>query len=236
MMLLYYRKIFITLRSVLNKHSETMRLKHLLFILFVASVLQIPFSLVNAQEKDNGFMVQVRTDKGEIPVRFHEDDGHHVVLGYGEFHHPVVPVDMKGEIFIPDSVTTPEGHRLEVYGISRGAFQGCKNLTKIHLPNTIRYISDYSFQDCSSLREIALPALLKTIYPMPFHRCDALRRIIMRGSTPPFIYAEGVFDEESIPTMTIVCPFDSSNQYHGGYFTKFRYYTELIPLYSEQQQ
>ena len=75
-----------------------MRLK-LTYFLFVAFVLQIPFSSVHAQEKGKGFMVNVRTDKGEIPVRFFEVE-HHAWLGYGDYLHPIVPVEMRGEIFM----------------------------------------------------------------------------------------------------------------------------------------
>lgn len=208
-----------------------MRLK-LTYFLFVAFVLQIPFSSVHAQEKGKGFMVNVRTDKGEIPVRFYEVE-HHAWLGYGDYLHPIVPVEMRGEIFIPDSVTTPEGHRLDVYTISQGAFQGCRNITKIHLPNTIQYISDRSFQNCSSLREITLPYLLKTIYPMPFEGCNALRRVFMSSPETPFVYMEGVFDEKSMATMTIISP--SSKYRNNWYFSRCRYHMELIPSYSEQQ-
>jgi len=210
------------------------KLIHLTFTLFVASVLQIPFSPVHAEKKGKGFMVQVRTDKGEIPVRFYETEEHHAWLGYGEYNHPAIPIDMTGEIFIPDCVTTPDGHRLVVNGISRGAFQGCRNIAKIHLPNTIQYISDYSFQFCSSLREINFPGKLKVIYPLAFENCNALQRVFMRNINPPFVYAEGVFSERSRQTLTIVYYF--TNKYvTDPYFSKFRYSTELIPSYSEQQ-
>lgn len=213
-----------------------MRLKHQLFILFVASVLQIPFSPVNAQDKDHGFMVMVRTDKAEIPTRFFVNEENRGCLGYGEYNHPAIPADMTGEIFIPDSITTPDGQRLDVYAITRGAFEGCRKISKIHLPNTIQYISDYSFQNCSSLREITLPAYIKTIYPQAFKGCNALKRVIMRSIDPPFVYREGLFDENSTATMTIVCPiFTVQNYRDNWYFSNFRYHTELIPIYSEQK-
>ena len=212
-----------------------MRLKHQLFILFVASVLQIPFSPVHAEDNDHGFMVKVRTDKGEIPVRFFVNNENRGCLGYGKYNHPIIPNDMTGEIFIPDSITTPDGQRLDVYAITRGAFQGCRNIGKIHLPNTIQYISDYSFEDCSSLREISLPYSLKVIYPMAFKGCNALQRVIMKNPEPPYVYVEGVFDEKLIPTLTIICPKVSDAYQKHWYFCKCRYYMELMPLYSEQK-
>ncbi|MBO4549840.1 MAG: leucine-rich repeat protein, partial [Bacteroidaceae bacterium] len=100
------------------------------------------------------FIVQVRTDKGTVPMAFHTRIEYGCFVGYQEYNKPCIPIETKGEIFIPDSVVTPDGQTLPVRWISRGSFQGCQNITKVHLSHAIEYISDYAFQNCKSLREI----------------------------------------------------------------------------------
>ena len=209
-----------------------------LFILFVASVLlQIPFSSVSAQDENVPFIVQIHTDKGELPMTFRVDRGNqHVAVGYQEYNRPAIPIESKGEIFIPDSITTPDGRCLRVRWLSRGSFQGCQNITKIHLPHTIESISDLAFQNCKSLREITFPDSLQVIYPQAFSGCDALRRIILRSPNPPQTYTEGPFEGSLFDRTTILIPNGSADKYRmDNLFSRFRYHAELIPTYPGEE-
>ena len=194
-------------------------------------------SSVSAQFKEKIFMVQVRTDRGEVPMAFHErpsDYGR--FIGYHRYKKPSIPIDTEGELYIPDSVTAPDGQCLPVCWISRGAFQGCQNLTKISLPHTLEYISDYSLQDCTSLREIILSDSLKIIYPQAFIGCNALQRIVVRGSRPPDSYNDSGFSEDVRNTATVVFPPASEKAYKtNNVFEFFRYHVNLLPTYPKQQ-
>ena len=222
--------------SLMGKRYYTekqMKLTHKLFILLVVSVLQIPFSSVYAQEKDAPFTIQLRTDRGELPMTFRVDKSNQsVAVGFEEYNRPAIPIETKGEIFIPDSITTPDGRCLRVCWLSRGSFQCCQDITKIHLAHTIESISDLAFQGCKSLREITLPDSLQVIYPQAFSGCDALRRIILRSPNPPKTYTEGTFEGSLFTRTTILIPYGSADKYRvDNLFSRFRYHAELIPTY-----
>ena len=53
------------------------------------------------------------------------------------------------ELFVPEGVTTIEDE----------AFADCKNLERVHLPNTLATLGRGVFKGCTSLREVRRPAL-----------------------------------------------------------------------------
>ncbi|MBQ7462489.1 MAG: leucine-rich repeat protein, partial [Bacteroidaceae bacterium] len=136
------------------------------FFLFTFLAL-MPFASASAQSHNIVFTAPIRTDRGSVQMAFRmkEEDSPFVAIGYEEYSHPAIPATTKGEIFVPDSVAASNGRYLSVCWVSRGSFQGCKRLTKIHLPFNISTISDLAFQGCDSLREVTLPDSLTIIYP-----------------------------------------------------------------------
>lgn len=67
-------------------------------------------------------------------------------------------------IVIPEKVIYKE-KIYTVKGIGWGAFDGCKNLKKVVLPNTVTYIARYAFDGCDSIMSINIPSSLKRIGP-----------------------------------------------------------------------
>lgn len=164
------------------------------------------------------------------------EDSPFVATGYEEYSHPAIPATTKGEIFVPDSVVASDGQHRRICWVSRGSFQGCKMLTKVHLPHTISTISDLAFQGCDSLREVTLSDSLRIIYPQAFWGCFALRRINLRCPYPPLTYREGTFEGHSLNTATIVVPFGSVDSYRNDKaFSSFRYHAEHIPTFPKRQ-
>ena len=77
--------------------------------------------------------------------------------------------------------------QFEVVGldsVGRDWFIGCRKLSSIALPKTIKAIHGYAFYGCSSLREIELPAAVSSIDESAFENCTGLRRIIVRSKKP----------------------------------------------------
>ena len=145
---------------------------------------------------------------------------------------PCIPADTKGELFIPDSITVPDGSKMPVTWISRGSFQTCQNLTQVHLPKSITHISDLSFSGCTSLREITFPDSLEWIYPRAFIGCTALRRVHFLSATPPKCYNNDNFDEATYATATLVVPVEAAEAYLNNPLTyRFRYHAETLPIY-----
>ena len=165
-----------------------------------------------------------------------KEDTPFAAIGYEEYFRPAIPATTEGEIFVPDSVVGSDGRHRRIRWVSRGCFQGCKRLTKIHMPFNISTISDLAFQGCDSLREVTLPDSLTIIYPQAFWGCFALRRINLRCSNPPLTYHEGTFENHSFNTATIVVPFGSVDSYRNDKtFSSFRYHAEHIPTFPKRQ-
>jgi len=157
-------------------------------------------------------------------------------IGYEEYNRPAIPAEAEGEIFVPDSVVAPDGERRVVLWVSRGSFQGCLNITNVHLPRTIESISDLAFQGCESLREITLSDSLRVIYPQAFSGCSALKRVTLLSPYPPRTYHEGTFEESCFNTATIVVPFGSVDNYRkDNLFSSFRYHAEHIPTFPSEE-
>ena len=66
--------------------------------------------------------------------------------------------------------------------IGKYAFQHCKTLRHIILPNSVTEISDYTFQACNNLEEIYLSNSLITIKSMAFHGCSSLKQLTIPES------------------------------------------------------
>lgn len=77
-------------------------------------------------------------------------------------------------VYIPNSVKTISLN----YAAFDGAFNGCINLTKVHLPNSIDEIGDYTFSSCSSLKSINIPEKVKSIGKWCFEKSGLVKIII----------------------------------------------------------
>lgn len=72
--------------------------------------------------------------------------------------------EAKGVITIPEGVTT----------ISLFAFSGCKNVTSVKLPLSLKIIYDGAFSRCTSLSSIKIPANVERISRSAFKDCKSL--------------------------------------------------------------
>ncbi|KTE89382.1 hypothetical protein AT727_13370 [Desulfitobacterium hafniense] len=84
-------------------------------------------------------------------------------------------------INIPDYI---EGK--PVTNIAREAFSGCRELTEIRLPGTLRTIGYAAFAGCKSLTGIDLPEGLEQVGEHAFWYCDSLREVKIPASLKDF--------------------------------------------------
>ena len=89
-----------------------------------------------------------------------------------------------------------EFKQFEVIGldyVGKEWFRGCKNLSNILLPSTIKTIQPFAFANCYKLEEIELPAALSEIGDEAFNDCPVLKTIRVLGSTPAKLTGKSQF-------------------------------------------
>ena len=80
------------------------------------------------------------------------------------------------EVHIPAKVEYG-GYTYDVDSIGDRAFEGCKSLTSITIPNSVTNIGDCAFYDCSSLTTITIPDSVTSIGAFAFYECESLTSI-----------------------------------------------------------
>lgn len=90
---------------------------------------------------------------------------------------------VSGDLIIPETVsycgTTYTVTELKTHDFMIGAFFNCKTLTSIYVPNSVRYMGEYSFAYCSSLVSVHLPDSITYIPNMAFMGCTSLPQITL---------------------------------------------------------
>ena len=85
-----------------------------------------------------------------------------------------------GEITVPAAIGGVPVKRIssaKLLGGWFGAFESCKGITKLNLPDSITQIDDAAFIDCSKLAEINIPAGVTEIGSNCFDGCESLKKI-----------------------------------------------------------
>lgn len=84
-----------------------------------------------------------------------------------------------GDVVVPNGVIRIEGYFDGASTWWRGAFQGCKRLMSIVLPEGIQRIGDSAFDGCKKLTGITLPKSLQSIGKGAFYGCEGLTSITL---------------------------------------------------------
>jgi hypothetical protein len=93
-----------------------------------------------------------------------------------------------GDITIPAEVQVPlrdkEGNTTgyttaKVTGIGSCAFDGCKELTSVTIPEGIESIGIWAFRGCTGLKEVVVPSSVTYLGDAVFSGCTALERLTM---------------------------------------------------------
>lgn len=86
-----------------------------------------------------------------------------------------------GSLKIPSSAEY-NGRALSVTSIGKGAFRGCKNLTSVTIPTTVKSIDEDAFGSCSGLTSLTIPNSVTSIGDWAFGYCSGLTSIIIPNS------------------------------------------------------
>ncbi len=83
---------------------------------------------------------------------------------------------ISGTLTIPASVEN-DGVKYSVTSFGDNAFQDCKDLTKVNIPNSVTTINNGAFRECSKLNNVTIPDSVTSIAHAAFHRCSSLTSI-----------------------------------------------------------
>ena len=90
-----------------------------------------------------------------------------------------------GDICIPSTVDY-NSETYSVTGIRDGAFEFCRTLTSVGIPDGVKSIGRAAFRLCSSLASIIIPSSVVSIGDYPFAQCSNLLTIVVSEDNPVY--------------------------------------------------
>lgn len=75
-----------------------------------------------------------------------------------------------------------KGRKYVVKSIGRSAFENCKTLTYVVIPNTVTIIKSIAFARCSNLKHVTIPNSVTDIRDGAFVSCNALKSVVIPNS------------------------------------------------------
>ena len=85
-------------------------------------------------------------------------------------------------ITLPASFTAYDRALVESYAIYKYAFEGCRSLTSVTIPDSVTSIGARAFEDCTGLTSITIPDSVKSIGSSTFSGCSGLTSITIPDS------------------------------------------------------
>ena len=111
------------------------------------------------------------------------DDGTTVTATYQNSWYPRY-TDLGGALIIPETVTY-DGTTYSVTTISDEAFQHCRSLTSVTIPNSVTSIGGYAFAGCSGLTSVTIPNSVTSIGDNAFAGCSGVTQMTCLSQRPP---------------------------------------------------
>ena len=121
-----------------------------LFVFIFSLILSVVFSTSASAVKIDGIYYNIFSDET-------------AVVTYGEEKY-------SGDVVIPSSITV-EGKEYTVTSIGKDAFNACRSLTSVIIPNSVTSIGESAFYFCLSLTSVTIPNSVTSIGDYAFYLC-----------------------------------------------------------------
>ena len=87
-----------------------------------------------------------------------------------------------GRVVVPASVTR-KNKTYRVSAIGESAFEGCKELTDVVIPDSAMSVGNYAFEGCSALASIVIGKSVASLGDRVFAKCPNLRSVTLRSES-----------------------------------------------------
>lgn len=169
----------------MKKHLSLFALIFILAISFsLASCDKLVFDIVKNNYNYNEGLPAGLTGKKEDPPPVIEENQLAFELNAKEQYYYVVGIGTCTDT----EISIPEQYKgLPVKAIGRAAFKDCKDITAIHIPDSIVFIDAYAFAGCNQLSSLTIPksAMLN---PQALNSCPFIKELILGRVQPRFDY------------------------------------------------
>ena len=127
------------------------------------------------KKQDDGTLIITGYKGSRTEITVPEKIGKNIVTSIGDHAFcpfaPRVTVEIRLAREEITKITLPETVRY----IENAAFWGCKSLVSVNIPNGVEKICDNTFADCTALEKITIPNSVKSIERRAFYNCNSLR-------------------------------------------------------------
>lgn len=106
----------------------------------------------------------------------------------------------KGNVVIPATVQH-KGVTYSVTSIGIRAFNECRDITSVTIPNSITKIEYIAFYRCTGLTSVTIPSSVTFIWTNPFAACINLTAVNVAAGNPNYISKEGVMYNKTLTTL-----------------------------------
>ena len=183
-------RIIITRQYLIMKHLiKTTLLLALLLLVMVSCSGNQSVSNSDSKSEVNGDYDLINDSKFEVNGIYYFINGTTATVSFSGSHHydhtDEYTGDYSGSVTIPATVTH-DGTTYSVTIIGVGAFDDCRNLTAINIPNSVTTIGDGAFDGCTGLTAINIPTSVTTIGNSAFSGCSSLATISVASDNPKY--------------------------------------------------
>ena len=183
-------RIITTRQYLIMKHLiKTTLLLALLLLVMVSCSGNQSVSNSDSKSEVNGDYDLINDSKFEVNGIYYFINGTTATVSFSGSHHydhtDEYTGDYSGSVTIPATVTH-DGTTYSVTIIGVGAFDDCRNLTAINIPNSVTTIGDGAFDGCTGLTAINIPTSVTTIGNSAFSGCSSLATISVASDNPKY--------------------------------------------------